>query len=314
MIIRHQFILSKKAMLAAGTMSALVGASQGAIVEMWDFEEGQDGARFNANVPNGAVGSAGTLMQGWNDDNSPTYTSDTLSTGGRGGSLAMNVNGSPQDGYVNGALAAGSTGLNSMSSYSSWSIELNANFDVAGGWVTMVGRQRSTSANEADLYFQRTWDNYLRLSYLDAQGNRHVVQGATPLAADSWYGLAASADSETGMITLYVDNGDGSGYYQDGQLNLGTVGEGALSFYQNSESLAIADSTQLWTFGRGQWAGGNADFVDGQLDNIAFHDQAVDFTGGGSGFAAVSVSAIPEPSGVLALGLLFGASMLTRRR
>lgn len=298
MKIRHQSILSKKVIVAAGTMSALVGASQGAVIEFWDFEDGTAGSAFTpAGTGNGSGGSTGvngTLMRGWDATYGGYFTSTTLPNGGN---ISAEFNN--QDGYVTeGALHNWSS--------PNWTLELSVNFDDLGGWETMVGRDGSTVGSpESDFYFQvagNTGDadsGQFRLNYVDNDGARHVLVSNTTLQEGVDYGLAAVIDSDAGSISLYVDSG--SGYALDAQAT------------DLSGDLGIANTGLNWTFSRGWYNGGFGDHTDASYDNIRFSDTALS-AGDMIGISEVQVSAVPEPSGVLALGLLFGASMLTRRR
>jgi hypothetical protein len=279
--------MTKKTTMIAGSLTCLLGVSQAAVVELWDFEDGTDGQAFTpAGSPNGTGGSTGangTLMRGWDTFNGPSWTSTTSVNGGSLGMRAVN-----QDGY----LTEGS--LHNWSS-SSWTVELSVNFNDLSGWETMIGRDGSTIAeNESDFYFQRMGDGsgLFRLNYVDNDNNRRILPSTKVPVTGTWYGMAAVVDGAAGTISLYLD--DGSGYALDSQLT-GLTGD-----------LGLKNSALNWTFSRGWYAGGFVDHTDASYDNIRFSDTAL------APSELIAVNPVPEPAASALLGL--GCLALLRRR
>lgn len=283
-----------KKIIAMGLVSVFAVASQAAVVEYWDFEDGVDGASFTpAGDPGGSGGSVGvngTVMHGWNDIAGPSWTSDTSPNGGNLGMYAAN-----QDGYVFEADAN-----NQLASWTSsdWTLELSVRIDeVTPTWETFVARMGSSFAvNESDFYFQRKGmdNNELRLNFMPAGSTdnveRIIVDGTTALNAGQWYGLAAVADSTAGTISLYVDAG--TGYALDGQAT-GLTGD-----------LGVYASALDWGFFRDYYNGG-FDTTTGVMDNIRFSDTALD--------SSELIAVIPEPA-TLGLIAAFGSGILFIRR
>lgn len=277
-------------------MAAVAGAflatdSHATVVESWDFENAStpaaaggvptDGMWFTdttapRNEPsgsNGTLGVNGTLLRGYNEIYGPQFDSDLVSA--TGGSFAMDTVDASGDAYLTeGALHNWSS--------NNWSMTLEVYLDAVDGWETIVGRDGSTDLSaESDFYLQRKGidSNELRLNYVDADGNRHVLDGTQTIQTGQWYDFAIVVDADSDTISMYID----------GALEAQLTGQAG--------NLGIASSTLDWTFGRGWYNGNQADWIDGHLDNITFYDQAI---------------VIPEPGSLALLGL--GGLLITRRR
>lgn len=263
---RHQFISSKKAMLAAGTIiSALVGVSQGATTISWSTDQ-------------------------------PTVDSDDIySFVGNGGDDGSNVgNGDDQYTYIAGDRPwQGQSFTTGSNNGDGWSLA-------------------SVSLQVADDQF--TWAN------VDTGWNTN--------------GLYVQVGTlSNGQFTRIADETLGT-LEASPQTNIGNKGPGATDgvhgyFYTITldSPIQLADDTEyaFIVASNGSWHpidGTKADsYAGGEAITVSKGSFAVENngTGGDRVFAldisaVQGVSAIPEPSGVLALGLLFGASMLTRRR
>lgn len=277
-----------KKIVAMGLVTAFAMASQAAVVEYWDFEDGTDGASFTPEgEPGGSGGSTGvngTVMHGWDATFGPSWTSDTSDNGGSLGMHSAN-----QDGYV-------WNDGNSLTSWSSpdWTLELHVRIDeTTPTWETLVAKMGSSFASsESDFYFQRKGmdNNELRLNYRNADGTQLIVDGTTTLNAGTWYGLAVVANSTSGTITLFVD--DGTGYAQDGQA-AGLTGD-----------LGVYSSILDWAFFRDYYNNG-FDTTTGVMDNIRFSDTALD--------SSELIAVVPEPATIGLVGA-FGAGLLFIRR
>ncbi len=281
-----------KKLIAMGLVTAFAVASQAAVVEYWDFEDGVNGQSFtptgNPNGSGGSVGVNGTLMRGWDSIGGTSWTNDTSPNGG-----SLGMYSAYQDGYINNdgnVLANGWTS-------SDFTIEMHVRIDDNNGWETLLSRQgASFGGNEGDLYFQRKGIDAgeFRFNYLPSgatgTGDRIIVDGATPLQAATWYGLAVVADSTAGTVSLYLD--DGTGYALDGQVSGLT------------QDLGILSSTFDWAFFRDYWGGGSDNTI-GVMDNVRISDTALT--------TGELIPVIPEPATIGMVGL-FGAGMLFIRR
>jgi hypothetical protein len=277
-------------MLLTMSMTAFAGT-----VAHWNFEDGTAGQPF---TPAGGAGSgytadvvSGYQMHGWDDYWGPGWTDVTAS----GSGLAMRNADRHQDGYSYDAALVNWAP-------SQWTIEatfmLTGDVVSAQRWQTLIGRDGAGSATGgafSALYFQKTWDNYFRLDYATAGGQRVEVTSIAAglqVEADKWYSMAAISDGST--LSLYVnDIAAGAGWVLAGQTDLTGLTNSAMDA-----------SAGNWTFGRGWYNGSYVDHIDGYMDDIRLSDAAL---------TTDQLITIPEPATLVLLGIGV-AGMLRKRR
>ncbi|GHC66799.1 LamG-like jellyroll fold domain-containing protein [Roseibacillus persicicus] len=284
-------ILSNLLLLASSPLA------HSAVVEYWDFENGTAGPLTPAGEPSGsgyAEGLNGNRIHGWDSAGGAGYTTDTSPNGG-----ALGLSSANQDGYI----FSGDTGETLLGWTSpNWTLEMHARIDDLNGWETLFARMGSSyGAAESDLYFQRRGDQgangQFRLNYVPnmsgsaTNADRLVLNSTISLTQSTWYGIAVSADSTTGTISMFID--DGSGYALDSQLT-GLSGD-----------LGVTPGTDNYAFFRDYYNGGQSNNTTGVIDNVRFSDSALEA-------GDLIPLAIPEPTSSL-LGS-FGLLALLRRR
>jgi hypothetical protein len=287
--------------LLGSLVLALPAVSGAATLAYWRFNEATTG-----NVPAGTGGEAAfndTVLDSsgnnhhlrtWWTSSAPAYTTTVPSTwimDGTGGPVSGNPAALSFDGGddIYSAGSANSAALNAVN-LTSFTIETWVRFNDLSGWETFIGRDDTgnpgqTASPESLLYFQKMGDgsNKIRFRSYDSAGAAFQVTTDNAIAANTWYHVAA------------VGNGTNVSLYLDG------LQQGSPVAY--SGGLFNPDPDTIWTLGRGQYAGGNGDFLQGALDETRISDIAL----------APSQFLIPEPSAAL-LGGLGILGLLRRRR
>lgn len=288
----------KKMIIAAGLVTAFAVASQAAVVEYWDFEDGSlqsgtAGAFTPAGEVNGSGYSAGvngTQMHGWNSTGGLQFQDSTLGNGVGGNLEAYSDH---MDGYIYDADPT-STPMMSWSS-ASWTVQMHLRIDDMDGWETVMAKMGSSyGVNESDFYLQRRGDQgadgVMRLNYQNAAG-RTVLDGTTALQAGVWYGIAVVADDVNDTLSLYLDSGNG--YVLDGQLT------------GQTQDLSVTASTDDWAFFRDYFNGPVGDNTTGAMDNLQIDDTALDIT---------DLRVVPEPATIGMFAFAGAIAVFIRRR
>lgn len=269
----HLFIL----MAAALAMTLPLPA---ATVLQYDFETDLSGRTPVADVPiqpgPGAAAGVpdrsgnGYLMWGWcnatgTDNNSPIFSDNTPD--GTGYSIYLDGG---LDGYTEGA-----TELNAWSPVA-WTIEVSVMLTNTGGWRTIIGRNGSSAAGDptADFYLQKNGETdsensenngAFRINFRTVGGQQVILDSDFVPVVNQWYRLAVVSDGTT--LTMYCNKLDGNGYQNVGSMELPDP-------VPAMNALAATDF--IWTFGRGWYNGGNADFLIGNIDDVRFSDTALE--------------------------------------
>jgi hypothetical protein len=165
---------------------------------------------------------------------------------------------------------------NRVGALAEWTIEASVNFTELGGFQTMVGLDgvgQATSGgdlNASNLYFQKTSGNVFSIRYVDSDGYRHVLNGNTTVAADTWYNVAASSDGDS--LRLYVNG------YLEASLDLASTGSTNRSLAALDESGREGNSGPLygWSLMRGMYADTHGDRLRGYLDDVRISSAALD--------------------------------------
>lgn len=286
--------LSPKIGLLAATLG-LAAMAHASTVAYWRFEEAVAGP-----VPAGANGEAAfnntILDSSGNGNHLRTYaifTAPSYATGVPVSTIPLTgaANGSVLDFSPNQDIyASPGTSLPGIA-FTAFTIEAYVNFDALGSWQTFIGRDDSGGPGqgvgaESLFYFQAMGDgsNKLRVQAVDSLNSLHNVQSLAALATNTWYHVAAVSDGTT--LELYLD----------GVLQGSTAFTGGL-FNPNPDT--------IWTLGRGQYNGGNGDFLNGKIDEVRFSDAALS--------SSQFLNAVPEPASA-ALAMLGACALLKRRR
>ncbi|USN99474.1 MAG: LamG domain-containing protein [Phycisphaeraceae bacterium] len=145
-----------------------------------------------------------------------------------------------------------------------WTIECFVRFSAVGGFQTILGRDRDpaeTRTSFADLYFQKDSGDRFSCSYVagfinNGGGNytidRPYVQSDGLVAiAGRWYHLAVVYDGTARTLTLYVN--------RDIVAQLADA---------NNIAPVTNPVGEIWSVGRGYYAGNPVDNLNGQIDDL----------------------------------------------
>lgn len=291
-----------KGLLTGAALIAIPALSHAATVAYWRFEEATTG-----NVASSGTGGDVTYNDSVTDSSgnnyhlrtywtasAPAYTTATPSTwimDGSGGPVVSNTAALSFDGGddLYSAGSVNSAALNAVN-LTTFTIETWVRFNDLSGWETFIGRDDSGNPGQAAsaeslLYFQKMGDgsNKIRFRAYDSAGSAFSVTTNNAITTNTWYHVAAVGNGST--VALFLNG----------------VQQGSSVAY--SGGLFNPNPDTLWTVGRGQYAGGNGDFLQGAMDEVRISDVAL----------APNQFLIPEPSAALlgGLGLL---GLLRRRR
>lgn len=191
--------------------------------------------------------------------------------------------------HTTGELQLGGSDIGALAQ---WSIEADicwASSDI-DQWRTIVGKDgygaggnNGGDTNAGLLYFQKTWDNYFKINFVDSADNRWELQSTAKIdSIDTWYSLRAVSDGST--LGIFI-NGSSAAT----PLDISSSTDSSLMPMQASGQGWDTD----WSCGRGMYNKGHGDKVDGYIDNVV-------------------ITNVPEPATMMLLGL--GSLIMARKR
>lgn len=270
----------------------LTGALQASTVAYFRFEEATNGNVAASATGGDALYNDSVLDSSGNGNHFRTYwesSAPAYSTNvpvpvipGTGAANTASLN------FVSNDDIYPSSGTINTVDFNQFTIEAWVNFTALDGYQTLVGRDDQGNPGQAPsaeslFYLQKTDTNLFRVRAYDSTGTAADVVSTFQASVGTWYHVAAVADDTT--LYLYVDG----------------VFQGSTPF---SQGLFNPDPDTIWTIGRGQYNGGNADFLRGYLDEVRFSDTAL---------SPNQFLNVPEP-GVAVLGALGLLGLVRRRR
>ncbi len=285
-----------KKITVMGLVTAMSVASHAAVIASWDFES-----------INGAAATDGQAMNGGYFDDASGNGNVLYAYSGAGYSAVANVFGNTSlsadkttswDGLHTDAANAGGGDLmlggSAVGALAQWSISADVVFAASdiGNWRTVVGMDgiggggnNGGDTNAGNMYFQKTFDNHLRINFVDSADNRWVLDSTDLLdTADTWYNLQAVSDGST--VSLYING----------------VAQGSLDISGSADSSMIAftagtgnDGAYQWSVGRGMYGNSHGDKLDGYIDNV-------------------TITNIPEPATIGLVGIAGAGLLFARRR
>jgi len=238
-------------------------------VGYWRFEEGTNGQIAPLYWTSGNhkffKDSSGNNndMATWDASTSPHYTTN----------VAFNF--TPQnslenklaifcDGNNDDIFSDNNTVLNSGKTFSNgWTVEAAVKLFSTNSWQVIVGKDGKPSASDSSPLFSIKFNvdfQMFQMNVWDGSTNvRWLSTGNNSVIIDKWYHLACVCDGK--VVRFFMKNPEDSQYL----LKEATYISGA----------AMAPHSGTWTIGRGQWNGGNSDWVYGIIDEVRISDSAL---------------------------------------
>ncbi len=241
--------------------SILSGANLADAVAWWNFEESPAGSLM-AHTSSGAnpsiIGTAdlsgnGNHLAGWRSSSTPQFSQLGQAPDNQGLCLIFTGN---QEAYTSQTTV---TGVDvHIITPAQWTLETSVLFNDLNGWRTFVSRDGYQVGNDArlcPLYFQKTWDNYLRIQFLSVDGLNFLATTSWTVSAGQWYHVVGRS---TGLaLELYVDRLDGNGF----QLEASTPLTG-------NSALAKSGDNAPWVLGRAMYNNNKVDYLNGMIDDV----------------------------------------------
>lgn len=179
---------------------------------------------------------------------------------------------------------------------SSWTLEASFTAHWLGGSNTLIGHSGEANEDNSKLYFQKNNQDKCMIQFVDNAGWQWYVEDPTPISLpDTWYQMAATSDGTT--LSLYDNvnpNGTPGVMHLASTLDISGSPDSAM-YHQDIDAL----NPGWWTFGHGQWAGDDTDYLHGNLDNIRISDTALTYN---------ELLCVPEPAAItmLVIACVFG--------
>ena len=264
-----------------GTLRVGVPSSTAAY---WKFEEGAIGSQTDVYQQDVFLDSSGNgnHLWTWSADTAPTYTADVpfnpIPQTGADNNAALDF--TPNDDLYSNGKAIESQ------SFEQITVEASVKLHSDSGWQVIVGKDgKPTGDDQPPFYFKfRDDSKQLEAMITDGAGNAHWLTADFLPEMEQWYHLAFTSDGST--ASFYVKGPNDADYVE--WVTTDTISGGAL-----------IDTDNPWTVGRGQWAGGNADWISGVIDDVRISTRALD----PSEFLA-NPGAIPPPLAISNTNLL----------
>lgn len=305
----------------AAACSFLSSASYAGTLAYWNFNNGTAEAQvphagadgiFDGSTPD--VSGNGNALSVWNAGGAGfKYTSDVPATGAINGTSPntlsiKNTGGGPAAFTVDRNNNPGGLTLNTAA-FPQFTVEVSYKPEN-GGWRTVLGRDsRGVGTGNGDLsslYLQATPDRRFAMKFTDVAGNFWAAESEPDFVqgfdfpsdpnglTGTWYNLVGVSDGQT--LKLYVNN------VLKATTNISSSSNSALSV--GTDPNPGDDWTSGgWSVGRGLYAGGHGDRAYGFIDEVRISDSAL--------LPSQFLSAVPEPTSALALGLM---GLVARRR
>lgn len=222
------------------------------VVAHYRFEEGSVGG-----AAAGATDSSGNGHDLWEVVGGPIYAASVPAAN----LPQTRANNDASLDVAGGNFAVQGTDGDSLSQivWDDFTIEAWVRFADVRGWQTMIGRDDRGDQNtdpHSLFRFENSGWNAFRVVAFGRDGNPLFVDSSHIFSHDTWTHVAVVGDTQAGTLTAYA--------------NGRPVGSA-----QGFNGLMIPDPKAHWTIGRGQWGGNNADWTNGQIDEVRFSAAAL---------------------------------------
>jgi hypothetical protein len=260
-------VLLRRSLSSFAILAALSGELHASTQAYWRFEEQTSGAVSANNVGGGVpdtildASGKGNHLQTWTTATAPSYTTSVFPTANASNGVelsgaqnfsSLDFAGQPRDIYTSNKP------LNTKKLYA-WTIEASFRLDSLNRWQVVLGKDGNPVGGQPPVTIKVRADNVLEVGVVDESRVARYVLGQ-PLAANTWYHVAATASAST--LSLWLKPESASGYTLLGS----TAINGA--FYNS-----YAQFNNPWIVGRGMWNGRQADWLDGQVDEVRISDR-----------------------------------------
>ncbi len=252
-------IISKAlGLLTLTCMLNVMPSANGATVGYWDFEQGVPGSQMSTQAV--AVGAVEGLANDYALYVEGSSSSPVFSEPGNG-ALGYGIAGvfTP-----NQFLYTSDAALDNFST-DTWTVEFTFNLSTVSGWITMIGRDYSSTSQSA-MYIQKVNGGQLGLTFRTVSSELLYCNSDYDIAANTWYRVAIVANVNT--VDIYVDTVDGNGYQSIGSWDLDTI-DGSGGAVDHS---CLAGP---WSFGRGMYNSGRGDWITGMIGEVRISDAAL---------------------------------------
>ena len=253
-------------------------------VAYYRFEEGSNGDAIASALD--SVGGNNLSPLG-----APSYTGAsvpfaTIPATGASNTLASNF---PASG--NNGLVAPIVGTLAETAFTDFTVEAFVRFSDANGVHTIVGRDDTANTGEGtgsqSLFYLQRNGGKLRVEVITKDNTNVQVNSDSTPALNTWYHVAAVGNAGAGTLKLYVNG----------------VQVGAATGFTGLFVPSPGSNTP-WTVGRGEWAGNDADFLRGDIDEVRITRAALapsQFLNSSGGVAVVppTLSVAPTYASVL---------------
>lgn len=285
------------------------GNARGQTLAYYRFEEGVAGTQTAVQpVPIPDSSGNGNKLLAFDPLAAPTYRSDNPGSArnpAAPNSLSVDFS-VPTDPGRTRDLYTGGDGINSHV-FNQFTIEASVKFNALGGFQTFIGKDGgnipNSDPNLSQLYFQSPdagavgGRNIFSIRTHQADGAFVIVDGSTLIQAGVWYNVAAVSNGT--LLSLYLQSAPGGAY---------TL-ENSAPFIGALYTDPAPTQDNIFTLGRGYFAGNLADQFHGLIDEVRISDAALSPS-------QFLFAPVPEPGSI---SLLFGmatvgAGLLHRRR
>ncbi len=225
------------------------------VVAYWRFEEGPAGG----NVPVAAdqvLDSSGNEnhLRTWGTGTAPLYVTDRpfdpVPATGEGNALALDFSNGNRDVYSDGKQI-------NAHAFGELTVEASFKANVTNAWQVVVGKDGNPIGGQPPFSLKVRNDGLLEAAIADGGGTRRQIFSTDTIQAGVWYSAAVTVTANE--MSLWLMGPDDDDYVLQSTLRVDGI---------------FNHASNLWTVGRGQWAGGVADFFNGLIDEVRVSDAA----------------------------------------